>query len=47
MFQLEGSTLRSFLEWTAGEQGWQWEFESPALQRGGRALISACSHHCG
>lgn len=38
-FQLEGSTLESFLEWTAREQGWRWEFESPALQRRVKGIV--------
>ena len=32
-FALEGATVPAFLNWVSREQGWRWEYASPAARR--------------
>jgi FecR protein len=38
-FQLEGSTLRAFLDWVSREEGWHWQFDNAATQHRAESTV--------
>jgi ferric-dicitrate binding protein FerR (iron transport regulator) len=39
-FQLEGSTVRQFLDWVAREQGWRWRFADEETARRAAGIVT-------